>query len=74
MTVRKAHSSAEKLAARFHGTELPALEEGERPSAAEQLAARVRPPEPPARPAGMSTADWFASRYQSDDDAPPDAA
>ncbi|MDX3229415.1 hypothetical protein [Streptomyces sp. ME19-01-6] len=67
MTVRKTHSSAEKLAARFHGTELPALEE-ERPSAAEQQAARVRPPEPPARPAGMSTADWFASRYRPGED------
>lgn len=72
MTVRKTHSAAEKLAARFLGTELPDLE-AERPSAAEQLAARVRPQEPPPRPAGMSTADWFASRYRSDDDAPPDA-
>lgn len=68
MTARKTHSSAEKLAARFHGTELPALEEGERPSAAEQLADRVGPLEVSARPAGMSTADWFASRYQSDED------
>lgn len=68
MTVRKAHSSAEKLAARFHGTELPTLEEEERPSAAEQLAAQVRPPEVSARPAGMSTADWLASRYRPDED------
>lgn len=75
-TTRKT-SVAERLAARALGQEV--REEVEvPPSSAQQHYDRMRARAAgKGKPAGMSTADWFAHRYQPDerdDDAPPDVA
>ncbi|MCW2899682.1 MAG: hypothetical protein JWO67_1947 [Streptosporangiaceae bacterium] len=69
-------TSAEKLAGRLWGEEVPEEVAVEVPvPAGVQLAARVKAPEVSAKPDGMTAAAWHASRYEAaGEDDGPDAA
>ncbi|WP_411088337.1 hypothetical protein [Streptomyces sp. 061-3] len=69
-------TSAEKLAARVRGEEIPeAVELSSTPSGEHHLARmRERRAEPARRPPGVSTADFFARHFEPQEESPDDAA